>query len=480
MKKILLFLITFLGINIFSLVNVNASNFSFYEGNYIDGIYVTKEKGGIKYYQKARFFMLNNYNKEAYCIEPFAMFNENGLYQGSLTADNLNNEQMKQIKNIINFGYKYGNHYDEKWYAITQFMVWQVADPTGEYYFTDGLNGNKIIRFQDEINEINSLIEEYNRLPSIANANIDIVENQKITLVDQNYVLSKYIVESDNATIENNKLIINELKEGNHKIHLYRKEFNSIGLPVFYNSTTSQNMAINGDLEQIDIYIHINVSKTSIEITKIDSHTKTTIPSGDAILKGAKYQLLDSNKNEIAQLVINEEMKTKIENLEYGTYYIKEIEAGIGYQLDSNIYEINITKDTPTIELSLENKVIEKEVEIHKSYGEDNVFKNEEGISFDIIDSKDNLFETITTDNNGIATTILPYGKYIFRQRNSTYGYETVEDFQMDITDNIKERKELYDYKIKVPNTYTESTSKILIILFLILEVLYVKKMVLY
>ena len=131
--------------------------------------------------------------------------------------------------------------------------------------------------------------------------------------------MSKYIFESDNATIENNKFIINELKEGNHKIHLYRKEFNSIGLPVFYNSTTSQNMAINGDLEQIDIYIHINVSKTSIEITKIDSHTKTTIPSGDAILKGAKYQLLDSNKNEIAQLVINEEMKTKIENLEYGT-----------------------------------------------------------------------------------------------------------------------------------------------------------------
>ena len=89
MKKILIFLITFLGINIFSLVGVNAANFSFYEGDYIDGIYVTKEKGGTKYYQKARFFNSNNNHDFAYCIEPFAGFNQNAGYTRDITINNL-------------------------------------------------------------------------------------------------------------------------------------------------------------------------------------------------------------------------------------------------------------------------------------------------------------------------------------------------------------------------------------------------------
>ena len=36
---------TVFGIGIFSLVNVNAETYNFYEGDYIDGIWITKEKG---------------------------------------------------------------------------------------------------------------------------------------------------------------------------------------------------------------------------------------------------------------------------------------------------------------------------------------------------------------------------------------------------------------------------------------------------
>ena len=480
MKKIIIFLMTIISINIFSLVGVNADSFSFYEGSHIDGIYITKAKGGTKYYQKARFFMRSGDNQFAYCIEPFSMFNENSVYQSSLTADNLSNEQMQRIKDIIHFGYTYQNHTDVKWYAITQFMVWQASDYTGDYYFTDRLNGNRISRFESEITEINSLIDEYHRLPSITNANVDIVENQEITLVDQNNVLSKYRSDNVHATIDNNTLTIKDLKEGNHTIHLYRNDITTSQIPLFYNSNNSQNMATIGDLEQIDIYLNINVSKTSLEITKIDSDTKTTTPSGDASLIGAKYELLDQDKNKIKELIIDENNKASIENLIYGKYYIKEVEAPIGYQLDPNIYEINISKDNKEIQLYLENKVIKKEIEIHKQYGEENNFSNEEGISFDVIDSKNNLYDTITTDINGIASIILPYGKYTFKQRNTTLGYTNVDDFEIEVINNKKEVKELYDYKIKVPNTYHESSSNILFIIYLILEVIYVKKMVLY
>lgn len=479
MKKILIFLITFLGINIFSLVGVNAANFSFYEGDYIDGIYVTKEKGGTKYYQKARFFNSNNNHDFAYCIEPFAGFNQNAGYTRDITINNLTGEQMDKIKKIAYFGYVYGSHYDPKWYAITQFMIWQVSDPSGDYYFTDTLNGNRINRFENEIAEINNLINQYNVLPSIANKSVDIVEKEEITLVDTNNVLSKYKSNDDNIKIENNTLKISNLQEGKYKVHLYRKDIRTTRIPFFYTSNDSQNMFILGDLDQVDIYLNINVTKTKVEITKIDSDTNTTTSCGDASLSGAKYEILDKNQKKISELMIDENMKASIENLKFGKYYIKEIEAGIGYQLDPNIYEIEITKEKPIIQLSLKNKVIEKEIEIHKNYGEDNFFQDEEGISFDIIDSKNSLYDTITTDKNGIASIILPFGTYKFKQRNTTYGYHSVEDFTLDIKNTEKERKEIYDYKIKVPNTYHESNLSISFVLLFIIGIIYVQKRVL-
>lgn len=478
MKKILVFLITFLGINIFSLVGVNAANFSFYEGDYIDGIYLTKEKGGTKYYQKARFFN-SAPNVFAYCIEPFAGFNKTATYTRDLTVPYLSNEQMDRIKKIALFGYTYGTHYDPKWYAITQFMIWQTADPTGDYYFTDTLNGNRITRFESEIAEINHLIDQYNVLPSIAGKSIDIVEGEEIVLTDSNQVLSKYNSDDDHIKIKNNALTIQNLTEGQHSIHLYRKDIMTTKIPFFYISNDSQDMFIRGDLDQVDIYLNVNVTKTKVEITKLDYDTNTTNPRGEASLSGAKYEILDENNNKVDELMIDEDMHASIENLKFGKYYIREIEAGIGYQLDSNIYEIEITKEKPIIQLSLKNKVIEKEVEIHKNYGEDNLFQDEEGISFDIIDSKNNLYDTITTDKNGIASIILPFGTYKFTQRNTTYGYHLVEDFTIDIKNTDKERKEIYDYKIKVPNTYHKSNQFISFIFFFIAGIIYVKKRVL-
>ena len=145
--------------------------------------------------------------------------------------------------------------------------------------------------------------------------------------------------------------------------------------------------------------------------------------------------------------------------------------------LHTKIYEINIDKDNPVISIELENKVIEKEIELIKYIENSNSFSKEEGIGFDIIDSNNNLYDTITTDKNGIAKIKLPYGKYLIRQRNTTVGYNLIDDFNIDVLDNIKLTKELYDYKIKVPNTYHEENNYNLILLIL-MGLIYVKKMV--
>lgn len=469
MKKIIIFLITILCINIYSLMNVNAAeSFSFYEGEYIQGIWMTKEKGGTKYYQKARFFNSKEDNRFAYCIEPFAMFNENSKYIRSLTANNLSQDQMNRISLLAYFGYGYGSHQDYKWYAITQFMIWQAADPSGNYYFTNGLNGNKITAYTDEMNEINNLIYEYLTLPSIINEEINLVEGKSTIIHDHHNVLHHYSSDNPNVTIEGNDLKINPLEEGTYTINLTRNS-NRIGsIPLFYLSSDSQDMHIYGDVQNITTQIKVNVQKTSLELTKVDADTKTTTPSGDASLSGALYQLYDCDMNEVEKLEIDKNMHSTMSNLDYGKYYLKEISAGIGYELDLEVYEFEIDKEHANIELILENKVIKKEILIHKLFGDESIHHVESGISFNIFNKHNQLVTTITTDENGYASVILPFGTYIVNQINTTEGYQFCDDFTIQVMDNKKEEIELYDYKIKVPNTYKQKNYTILLLVLLL------------
>lgn len=478
MKKVFIFLITILSIIIPNMV-VNADTASFYEGEYINNFYVNRVKGGIIHYNKMRVYRRNGDNMFSYCIEPFIGTNPESIYESSLTTDILSNEQMKRIKDIIHFGYGYQNHSGIEWYALTQLMVWKEADPSNDFYFTDYLNGNRISILGQEMNEINNLINSYYTLPSISNMNVDIVEDKSIVLTDTNNVLSNYTSNNDYIHVSNNNLVIDGLKEGVYNIELVRNDNSNSNIPLFYNSSNSQNMVIVGGLEPIKVNLTINVKKTGIEITKIDSDTNSIKPSGEAKLVGAKYEIMDSNKNTIKELTIDENNKCSITNLEYGKYYIKELIPGEGYTLDKNIYEIEITKDSPIQSISLKNKVIEKEIEIHKYYGDDNNFNDEGGISFELYDSNDNLIDTIITDEFGKAKITLPYGKYLFKQKNTTTGYTNVDDFLIDVVNNNKETKELYDYKIKVPNTYSEASFNPFYFFIIIIGILYGKKILL-
>jgi len=468
MKKFIVFLMIILGINIFSLVHVNAASFGFYEGEFIDGVWVTKAKGGTRYYQKARFLRQGN-GGFAYCIEPFTMFNDNGTYTESLTADNLSAAQMKRISLIAYFGYTYGNHHDAKWYAISQYMIWKEADNSGDIYFTDSLDGNRIDGFRGEINEINRLINNYLTKPSIANKEFNMVEGSTITLTDTNNVLSNYTTNSKNASISGNKLIITGLEEGEHTINLVRNMRRNTNIPLFYNSSNSQNLMTLGEVENINVSLKVNVEKTTVEVTKIDSDTKTTKPSGDASLSGAVYQIYDSDMNEVSKLEIDDDMKANIENLNYGKYYIKELSPGVGYLLDENIYEFEITHENKDIFLELENEVIKKEIIIEKKFGDGFTFHNEQHIEFEIYNKKNKLIKTIKTNDKGIASIILPYGEYKIVQKNTTEGYEILKPFTIKVLTNKPETIELKDYKIPVPNTYVDEKNNFLAIIIQIL-----------
>ena len=433
-------------------IKVKAETTTFYEAEYIDNIYMTKYNFNTtaKYYQKARFFRKTGTNEFAYCIEPFKFFEETSPYQ-STDKPNLTQSQLERITKLAYYGYGYNNHTDPKWYAITQLMIWQASDYSGNYYFTDTLNGQAVNRFLEEMNEINILVENSNKMPSFSNQKFLIIENSSLLLQDQNQVLNNF--QSNNLIINNNTINIENLKEGEYSFNLTKKLDNYHKPLLFYQSNNSQDLVITGDLKEINTSFQVKVIKTKIQVTKIDKDTQSIIPSGNAILDGAIYELYDSNNNKIKELEIKSNQFI-IENIPLGTYYLKEIKAGTGYTIDNTIHKVEITEENPKIDLILENEVIKKKLIIQKKYGEENNLLNEQDITFQIININNNEIKRITTNELGIAEIILPYGEYSIVQENSTEGYQKIDSITLKIENSEEELIELKDLKIPVPNTH--------------------------
>ena len=454
MKKIIFILMTIMLTFICS-TKVEAQT-QFYEGEYIDGIYMNKQKTEISaiYYQKARFFRQVGTNQFAYCIDPFIFFTEGSIYEETIKPNNLTQQQKERITEIAYFGYGYHNHTDKKWYAITQFMIWQTADPTANFYFTDGLNGPRIEAYTQEMNEINTLITNYHKSTSLLNKTYTIVEGETIFLEDTNNIISTYSIDNQNFRIEGNKLIGDNLTKGEYTINLLKQE-NHYNKPIlFYQALDSQALMQTGDIPNKTEQLKINVINTLIEITKIDKDTQSIIASGDGSLIGAIYGLFNQHDEKIAEITINENSKGIIKNIPFGTYYLQEIVPPKGYQLDTKKYEITISEENPNQQLILENEIIKKKVIIYKTYDETNKIP-EKNINFLIFDKDNNLITTITTDEFGKAEIILPYGEYKIVQENTTEGYQKVEDIELIIDNMEDEIIKLTDYKIKVPNTRT-------------------------
>ena len=454
MKKILLFLITILT----ATITVNAQEISFYEQDYISGIYMNKVKDGYILYQQARFFRNKQTNEAVYCIEPFATFNENGIYQEQIP--NLTEQQKERLSLLSYYGYNYPGHEEQKWYAITQLLIWQTAEPSGTYYFTNTLNGTKTNKFDHEITEIENLIKNHYNKPSFDNQTFYLIHGNSIAIKDNNSYINNYTTTNKDITIENNILSINNPQPGTHTIILNKKEIYSKKQQYFI-SNNSQNMLTIGNPIDQTTTINLIVQESNLEITKIDSDTKTNNPSGEASLIGTKFALYDVFDTKLEEYTLTEE-KLNITGLNYGKYYIKEIKPGVGYTLNNNKYFFEITKQNTTPKITIENKIIEKEIIINKVYGTENNFKPEKDISFNIYNSKNEFITTIKTNNQGEAKITLPYGTYTIKQLTTTEGYQKVDPITINVDNSEKEQITLKNYKINVPNTNTTLISTII------------------
>lgn len=97
-------------------------------------------------------------------------------------------------------------------------------------------------------------------------------------------------------------------------------------IQIFYyghDKTRSYQNTITGDTKR-------KSKKGSVTVNKVDSQS-------NAKLSGAAFQLLDANQQLIKTIVTDENGVAVFEDLDYGTYYIKEVQAPKGYQFKEEI-----------------------------------------------------------------------------------------------------------------------------------------------
>lgn len=457
MRKKILFFISVLLTGILAMTDITTVKAEQYIGEaiwpseYISNVYIKKVRSdGYAKYQQGQFIRRSEDNAFVYCLQPFVTIDNNYIYniarEDYEVYLNMTKEQWNRISLLAYYGYGYGNHNSQKWYAITQVLIWRTAEPNSDIYFTNTLNGTRNDSlFASEIQEIENLVANHYKIPNFNTSNITIPLGNTITLNDSNDVLNNFKVSNQSnviANISGNSLNITATGVGNAEITLTKSDSKYNSPPIVYFKENTQDVMRVGSYDPISYKINLKVVGGRVEIIKKDVDNGSIDPQGEAILKGAVYGVYDANNDELITTLTTDENSYAISGYlpKLGKFYLKEIKPSPGYTLDTKKYEFTIDEDTLLVNLDVFEEVIKRNFEFTKVYATDKteIMTPEIGAKFAIYDSKGNLVFEDVTDEEGKLYFTLPYGHYVLKQLTTTTGYEMLEDYYFEVKEEGK------------------------------------------
>ena len=272
----------------------------------------------------------------------------------------------------------------EAYTATKQAIYCYIYNRGTENYSAVGEAGERVI------NAINTILQNAkNSTETYENQNIEIIP-QKNWQIEKNYITKQYEVKS-NINITNYKVSVEELPkeskitnlENQEKIEFNSNEKFKISIPINSLAESGQfkikiktqmetkpiffGKAPNTELQdyaltafsyedaEAEILQNYEKNETKIIIQKQDKETKEN-------LQGAIFEILNMDMQTIKKAETDEKGKIILEQLVPGTYFIKEVKAPKGYELNEEIkkFEIEIN-ELKTIKIENTKITIEEE-----------------------------------------------------------------------------------------------------------------------
>ena len=287
--------------------------------------------------------------------------------KGEVTINNINigKYTLRETKTKENYNLCIDNNIEVKWNETTQITI-KNEKKKGQI---------KIVKQDKENNEI--------KLESVEFEIIDLNNNIVDTI----------------KTDKEGKAISKKLPIGEYVI----KE-KSLGTNTEYILEETEYKIKVEDAKISAITIENEHKKGNLKITKVDKDDKTIT------LGAIEFDLIDKNGQVIAHLVTDVNGEAYIENINTGTYTLKETKTKREYNLCENtniVVEWNTTSD-----IVIENEKKKGQIKIIKQDAKKEEVKLK-GVKFQIIDINDRVIEEIETDENGEAiSSKLLIGEY--------------------------------------------------------------------
>ena len=491
MKKILGIILALIPIFSVGIVNTvkAAENDSMFTKQVIDGAY---------YYQKdkdtgktmtghANKFYLNG--KLAYCIEPLVQITDH-TYNSTIdwSVVGLTDEQEDYIEKVGYFGYEYPGHQTDRYYMAAQQLIWEKARNVETKYTTERGGGNEI-DLSKEKNEILSLVNNYNSLPSFASESIEANMGDEVILNDTNNVLNQFRIEyngKNKVSVTDNKLNIKFSNNfiGEETIKFVKKNYDS-QVNLIYYKASSQTLATLRISNPLNFELKIKANGGTVEINKkgekivyFDGTYKyetISLPEVEFAIY-ANENIVDSTgkvvykKYDLVGTVTSDNLGfAKLEDMYYGKYFLIEGKSSQGNMLNNEKYYFEIT-ESDLVEgniikkLDIQNYLPKGRLEFTKlDITNGNVIPNTEIMIFT---EDDRLVYQGMTDKDGkvVITNLLAGQKYYIIERNPATGYQlSNEKVYFEIKENgdvVKaEMTNEQIVKVQVPDTQKEQSN---------------------
>ena len=256
---------------------------------------------------------------------------------------------------------------------------------------------------------------------TIKAVNEKIIGGLEITKIDED---TKEKIEGVTFEVYNsNKEVIGKITTGKDGKAVLKIDNMANGTYYYKEISAPDGYIVDSTMKEFKITEENKIAKETVTNKKIRGTLEITkLDDSRVAIEGVKFNILASDKKTVIEtLTTDKSGYATTKKLDKGTYYYQEIEVPDGYVKDDEIFEFQINK---------QNEVVKREVINKRITGNLNVIKVDDnntpikGVKFEIYDANKNKVDTITTDENGKATSKdLQIGTYTYKEVSVPKGY---------------------------------------------------------